>query len=116
MPAALLCAQSTDQELALRKQARIDARRTLPNPAATARAVALAICEIEAGLRSVSQLERICHPACGTQSPAGSSGPEGHRSVAPVPCGSGSRSSNQGSWMLWRWSAGVSERCSSRCG
>ena len=63
MPAALLCAQLTDQELTLRKQARTEARRTLPNPAATARALALAICEIEAGLRSVSQLERICHPS-----------------------------------------------------
>jgi hypothetical protein len=63
MPAALLCAQLTDQELTLRKQARTEARRTLPNPATTARALALAICEIEAGLRSVSQLERICHPS-----------------------------------------------------
>ena len=32
-------------------------------PAATAQALALAICEIEAGLRSASQLERICHPS-----------------------------------------------------
>jgi hypothetical protein len=51
MPAALLSARFTDQELALRKQARTDARRTLPNPAATARVLALAICEVEAGLR-----------------------------------------------------------------
>jgi hypothetical protein len=35
--------------------------RTLPDPAATARALALAICEVEAGLRSAGQLERICH-------------------------------------------------------
>jgi hypothetical protein len=63
MPATLLRAQLNDQELALRKQARNDVRLTLPNPAATARALALAICEVEAGLRSASQLERICHPS-----------------------------------------------------
>jgi Family of unknown function (DUF6459) len=63
MPAALLCAHFTDKELTLRTQARTGARPTLPNPAATARALALAICEIEAGLRSASQLERICHPS-----------------------------------------------------
>ena len=63
MPATLLCARFTDQELALRKQARTGVRPTLPNPAATARALALAICEVEAGLRSASQLERICHPS-----------------------------------------------------
>ena len=61
MPAALLSAQFTDQELAHREQARAAARRTLPDPATTARALALAICEVEAGLRSASQLERICH-------------------------------------------------------
>jgi hypothetical protein len=63
MPATLLCAQLTDHELTLRRQARTDARHTLPNPAATARALALAICEIEAGLRSASQLEQNCHPS-----------------------------------------------------
>ena len=63
MPAALLCAQITDKEFALRQKARATARRTLPDPAATARAFALAICEIEAGLRPASQLERICHPS-----------------------------------------------------
>ena len=63
MPAAPLAAQFTDQELILRRQARTGARPTLPNPAATARALALAICEVEAGLRSASQLERICHPS-----------------------------------------------------
>jgi uncharacterized protein DUF6459 len=61
MPVALLSANLTDQELALREQARAAARRTLPDPATTARALALAICEVEAGLRSASQLERICH-------------------------------------------------------
>ncbi len=63
MLAALLAAQFTDQELRLRTQARAGARRTLPDPAATAWALALAICEVEAGLRSASQLERICHPS-----------------------------------------------------
>jgi hypothetical protein len=63
MPAALLSARLTDQELTLRQRARTVARRTLPDPAATARVLALAICEIEAGLRSASQLERICHPS-----------------------------------------------------
>jgi hypothetical protein len=45
MPAAPLHAQFTDQELTLRTQARAEARRALPDPAATARALALAICE-----------------------------------------------------------------------
>jgi Family of unknown function (DUF6459) len=63
MPAALLRAQLTDQELTLRQRAHAGARRTLPDPAATTRALALAIYEIEAGLRSASQLERICHPS-----------------------------------------------------
>jgi hypothetical protein len=60
MPAVLLF---TAQKLALRKRARAEARHTLPNPAATVHALALAICEVEAGLRSASQLERICHPS-----------------------------------------------------
>jgi hypothetical protein len=34
MPTTLLRAHLTDQELTVRKQARTDARRTLPNPAA----------------------------------------------------------------------------------
>src|SRR5215217_235191 len=63
MPAALLAAHFTDEELSLRNQARAAARHTLPDPSATARALALAICEVEAGLRSASQLERICHPS-----------------------------------------------------
>jgi Family of unknown function (DUF6459) len=63
MPAALLSAHLTDQELTLRKHVGAAIRHTLPNPAATVQALALAICEIEAGLRSASQLERICHPS-----------------------------------------------------
>jgi hypothetical protein len=42
MPAAL-CAQLTDKELILRQQARTGARPALPNPAATARTLALAL-------------------------------------------------------------------------
>lgn len=63
MPTTLLRAQLSDQELLRRQHARPAARRTLPDPATTARALAVAICEIEAGLRSASQLERICHPS-----------------------------------------------------
>lgn len=63
MPTALLSAQFTDTELVLRHKARGAARQSLPDPAPTARTLALAICEVEAGLRSASQLERICHPS-----------------------------------------------------
>jgi Family of unknown function (DUF6459) len=63
MPATLLRAHLSDQELLRRQHARLAARRTLPDPAVTARTLALAICEVEAGLRSASQLERICHPS-----------------------------------------------------
>ena len=48
MPAALLSARLTDKEIALRERARAGARPTLPDPAATTRALALAICEVEA--------------------------------------------------------------------
>jgi hypothetical protein len=63
MSTPLLSAHLTDQELTLRQQARAGVRPTLPDPATTARALALAICEVEAGLRSASQLERVCHPS-----------------------------------------------------
>jgi hypothetical protein len=58
-----LCAQLGDQELRRREHARPAARHPLPEPARIARTLALAICEVEAGLRSASQLERICHPS-----------------------------------------------------
>lgn len=61
MPAAILRAQLSDQDLALRERRRPAARRGLPDPTATARAITLAICEVEAGLRSASLLERVCH-------------------------------------------------------
>jgi hypothetical protein len=63
MPAALPCAHLTDQELMLRKQG---PGRGPPHLAGSSRrdpAPALAICEVEAGPRSASQLERICHPS-----------------------------------------------------
>jgi hypothetical protein len=63
MPPTPLRAELSDQNLLRRTHARTAARRNLPHPATTARALALAICEIEAGLRSASQLERICHPS-----------------------------------------------------
>jgi Family of unknown function (DUF6459) len=63
MPATPLRARLTDQELLRRQHARPAARRTLPQPAVAARALALAICEVEAGLRSAAPLERICHPS-----------------------------------------------------
>lgn len=58
MPAVQLCAHFTDTELTLRTQARVSARPTLPDPVAIARALALAICEVEAGLRSASGAHR----------------------------------------------------------
>ena len=42
---------------------RTAARSSLPAPASFVGAVALALCEIEAGLRSIQQLERISHPS-----------------------------------------------------
>jgi hypothetical protein len=40
---------------------RTQARRRLGAPAATGARIALAICEVEAGMRSPLQLERLCH-------------------------------------------------------
>jgi Family of unknown function (DUF6459) len=51
------------QGIRLRQHARAAARCTLRNPVTTAQTLALAICEVEAGLRSASQLERVCHPS-----------------------------------------------------
>ena len=79
MPATLLRAQLTDKELTLRTQARAEARRALPNPAATARALALAICEVEAGRARPASWSGSATRASGTRSPTGSSGPVGHR-------------------------------------
>ncbi|HKQ01321.1 MAG TPA: hypothetical protein VJ735_13415 [Actinomycetes bacterium] len=68
MPTTPLRAQLSDQELLRRQDARPAARRTLPNSAATTRALALAFCEVGAGLRSASSA-RAFAPA--TTTPAG---------------------------------------------
>jgi hypothetical protein len=112
MPAVLLCAHFTDQELTQRKQA----RRTLPDPAATARALALAICEVEAGLRSASQLERRCHPSLWAAVADRIQRTGDHPSAAPASCASRSRSPRRGWSMRWRWFAGASGSPSSPCG
>jgi hypothetical protein len=49
-PATPLRAQLSEQDLTQRERRRPAARRGLPEPAATARAVALVIYEVEAGL------------------------------------------------------------------
>ncbi len=38
-------------------------RPTLPVPIPIVAMIALALCEVEAGLRSIEQLERVCHPS-----------------------------------------------------
>jgi hypothetical protein len=63
MPTPALRAHFSDQEAAQRAQHRPHNRPGLPDPAHATRAIALAVCEIEAGLRSASQLERVCHPS-----------------------------------------------------
>jgi Family of unknown function (DUF6459) len=63
MPTTPLSARLSDQEFLRRQHARLAARQGLPNSVAVARMIALAICEVEAGLRSAAQLERICHPS-----------------------------------------------------
>jgi hypothetical protein len=101
MPATQLRAHLSDQEVLRRehaqptaRRAQPTARRTLSDPAATARALAWAICEIEAGLRSASW-SGSATLACGRRSPTGSSGPGDHRSAAPVSCTSSIRSSSR---------------------
>jgi hypothetical protein len=61
MPTTPLSARLSDPELLGRQHARPAVRQGLPNPVPVARMIALAICEVEAGLRSAAQLERICH-------------------------------------------------------
>ena len=50
-------------ERATRDDARTRARTRLPAPAQVAARVALAVCEVEAGMRSFGQLESLCHPS-----------------------------------------------------
>ncbi len=49
------------QDLADRSARRQTARRTLPSSARFAVMVAVALVEVEAGVRSAQQLERLCH-------------------------------------------------------
>jgi hypothetical protein len=73
MPTPALRAQLADQDLALRQRHRVHARRSLPDPSATARAIAVASCKVEAGLRSASRLERglPSQPLAGRRRPCG---------------------------------------------
>lgn len=116
MPTTLLCARLSDHELLRRQHGRLAARRTLSDPAATARALGLAICEVEAGLRSASQLERICHPSL-WEAVANRIGRAGG---PPVSAASVLRVQVQelqpGLWMRSRSCAGASGWCSSPCG
>jgi hypothetical protein len=59
--ARALRATLTPGELDARHAARDRARAGLPAPAAAAARFALALCEVEAGLRPAGQLERACH-------------------------------------------------------
>jgi hypothetical protein len=63
MPTPALRAHLNDHQAAQRARHRPHHRRGLPDPAHTVGAITLAICEIEAGLRPASQLERLCHPS-----------------------------------------------------
>ena len=56
-----ICAQLDPYEQIERDTLRAQARRRLGAPAAAGARIALAICEVEAGMRSPLQLERLCH-------------------------------------------------------
>jgi Family of unknown function (DUF6459) len=55
-------AQLNKRELERRAQQRTAVRPHLPTPVHVAAAIARALCEVEAGLRPIEQLERISHP------------------------------------------------------
>jgi hypothetical protein len=59
-PPALL-AEFTPKELDTRDATRAAASSGLPSPARAARRFAMALCEVEAGMRPAAQLERACH-------------------------------------------------------
>jgi len=59
--APALRARFTPAELDDRDATRASARAGLPAPAAAAVRFALALCEVEAGMRPAAQLERACH-------------------------------------------------------
>ena len=50
-------------EVEQRAVRRAAARPGLPAPAPVVAVIALALCEVEAGLRSIEQLQRVCHPS-----------------------------------------------------
>ena len=56
-----LRAEFTPRELDTRDAMRAAASAGLPSPAWAARRFAMALCEVEAGLRPAAQLERACH-------------------------------------------------------
>jgi hypothetical protein len=56
-----ICAQVDIWEERERDTLRKSARRQLGSPAQAGARIALAICEVEAGLRSPLQLEQLCH-------------------------------------------------------
>ena len=56
-----LRAEFTPQELDTRDATRAAASAGLPSPAQAARRFAMALCEVEAGMRPAAQLERSCH-------------------------------------------------------
>ena len=59
--AAAIRAQVDPYEQIERDTLRAQARRRLDSPAPAGARIALALCEVEAGMRSPLQLERLCH-------------------------------------------------------
>jgi hypothetical protein len=116
MPATLPCARFTDQELALRKQARSGVRPTLPNPAATARALRWPSAKSRPGCDWPARSSGSATGPCGRRSPTESSASAVHRSAPPASSGSRSKSPRRDWWMRSRSSAGASGSCSSPCG
>jgi len=60
-PTPTITAQLDPYEQTERDTFRTQARRRLGSPAAAGARIALALCEVEAGMRSPLQLERLCH-------------------------------------------------------
>jgi hypothetical protein len=97
-----ICAQLDPYEERERDTLRTRSRQQLGSPARAGAQIALAICEVEAGLRSPLQLEQLCHltpvaQAVGAAAPvgwAGGAGREpgpGHRPRAHPGAGRGHR-------------------------
>jgi hypothetical protein len=62
-PTPAIAARLDRAETQTRDDVRATVRTGLPAPAQVAARVALAVCEIEAGVRPFGQLERLCHPS-----------------------------------------------------